>query len=135
MQADVKTFTAFRVSSATAITCVTAQTRFKVKAVAPISAKIVAQQIDAAFETLPIQAVKVGVLCNSAIICAVVNRLSFYRPSLVVVDPVIFSSSGHRFLSNGALCFMKKSLFPLATLLTPNLEEAIFLTKSKEWEF
>ena len=128
-QADLKTFSALGVYGVTAITCVVAEVPGKVSAIQPVSAAIVAEQIRLLFDAFPIAAVKTGMLFSSEIIEAVCATLrecfvaQQERPFLVV-DPVMVATSGDALLEPDAVTRYRENLFPLANLVTPNLDEA-----------
>jgi hydroxymethylpyrimidine/phosphomethylpyrimidine kinase len=124
IQADLKTFAALRVHGASAITCVTAQNPARVRAIEPCSPQIVRQQIEAVFEGLRPAAIKTGMLYSAEIIRVVVNFFRTHRPIPLVVDPVMISTSGRTLLKPDALKVLTRKLLPLATLVTPNLDEA-----------
>ena len=84
-------------------------------------------QIDACFDDFHIGAVKLGMLANKAVINAVADALERHRPALVVLDPVMVATSGARLLEPDALDALRTRLFPLATILTPNIPEAELL--------
>lgn len=125
-QADLKTFTALGVYGLTAITCVVAEVPGKVSAIAPIPPEIVAEQIRLSFQAYPVAAVKTGMLHSRAIIDAVCDVLEPMRP-LLVVDPVMIATSGTRLLAQEGIAAYQTRLFPLATLVTPNLDEVAVL--------
>lgn len=127
IQADLTTFQEMRIQGATAITCITAQNRYAVRDIHPLPPEVVSAQIDAVFEALPIQAVKIGMLYNAGIIKIVAENLRRRLPILIVLDPVIVSSSGCALLEEDAVAALKEELFPLAALATPNLREAHIL--------
>jgi hydroxymethylpyrimidine/phosphomethylpyrimidine kinase len=135
IQADLKTFAALGVHGTSAITCVTAQNPKRVIGIQPCKPEIVRQQIEAVFEELPPAAVKTGMLYSAEIIRTVTNFFNAPRSALrtpqLVVDPVMISTSGAALLKNSAVSLLKKELFPLATLVTPNLDEAQFLLNRK----
>ncbi len=124
-QADLKTMCALGVYGVTAITCVVAEVPGKVSAIQPIEPGIVAEQIRLLFEAYPVAAIKTGMLFSREIMERVVAELSAAqtRPPLVV-DPVMVSTSGASLLKGDAVSYYKEALFPLATLVTPNLDEA-----------
>jgi len=128
IQADLKTFAELGVHGATAITCVTAQNPRRVIGIAACPPAIVRAQIEAVFEELPPAAVKTGMLYSDAIIRVVAKSLRSLRPRCLVVDPVMISTSGARLLQPSAIDALHKQLFPLADLLTPNLDETAALT-------
>jgi len=127
-QADLKTMSALGVYGVTAITCVVAEVPGKVSAIQAIEPRIVAEQIRLSFEAFPIGAVKTGMLYSREIIEAVCETLAEclgrceQRPPLVV-DPVMVATSGDALLQNDAVALYRERLFPLATLVTPNLDE------------
>jgi hydroxymethylpyrimidine/phosphomethylpyrimidine kinase len=131
-QADLKTMSALGTYGVTAITCVVAEVPGKVSAIQPIDPPIVAEQIRLLFDAFPIAAVKTGMLHSRAIIAAVTDALhasvatSARRPPLVV-DPVMIASSGDPLLQADAIALYRERLFPLATLITPNLDETAAL--------
>lgn len=129
IQADLKTFGAVGVYGLTAITCVVAEVPGKVSAIQPVEPRIVAEQIRLSFEAFPITAMKTGMLYSDEIIDAVCDTLAeVYRGAnqrpFLTVDPVMVATSGHLLLKPEAITLMRERLFPLADLLTPNLDEA-----------
>jgi len=132
IQADLKTFAALGVHGTTAITCLTAQNPRAVTAVHAAPAKFVRAQLEAVFSELPPRAVKTGMLFNAALIREVV---AFWRalpkPPPLVVDPVMVATSGARLLQPAAIKALTRELLPLATVVTPNLDEAEILTGRK----
>ncbi|MGB9603399.1 MAG: bifunctional hydroxymethylpyrimidine kinase/phosphomethylpyrimidine kinase [Verrucomicrobiia bacterium] len=127
IQADLKTFTALGVHGATIITCVTAQNPEEVRAVQEINPAIVVKQLEAVFEVLKPKAAKTGMLYSNRIIDVVSDYLSNIKNCPLVVDPVMVSTSGARLLKERAISALEKKLFPVATLITPNLDEASVL--------
>ena len=125
-QADLKTFTALGVYGLTAITCVVAEVPGRVSAIAPVPPEIVAEQIRLSLTAYPVGAVKTGMLHSRAIIEAVVGALETARP-LLVVDPVMIATSGAALLEPEGIAAYGNRLFPMATLVTPNLDEAAVL--------
>lgn len=128
LQADLKTFSAFRVYGATAITSVVAEHPGRVLALAAVSPSLVGSQIAAVFEALPIAAVKTGMLYLPETVRETADRLAVLAPGLpLVVDPVLFASCGESLSARETLAALGESLFPLARLVTPNLPEAELL--------
>ena len=127
IQADLKTFSARGVYGATAITALTAQNTQGVHSQLAVPAEMVHDQIVAVLEDLQPSVVKIGMLCNVAIVHAVADVLSNYSLP-IVLDPVMVSSSGHRLLSSDAQELLKQRLLPMASLLTPNIPEMTTLT-------
>ncbi|HWC61218.1 MAG TPA: bifunctional hydroxymethylpyrimidine kinase/phosphomethylpyrimidine kinase [Verrucomicrobiae bacterium] len=128
IQADLKTFAALGVHGTSALTCVTAQNPRRVLAIQACRPEIVRGQIEAVMEELPPAAVKTGMLYSAEIIRVVADFFRGNRRTPLVVDPVMISTSGSRLLKPSAIKRLKNELLPLATLVTPNLDEAIVLT-------
>ncbi len=131
IQADLKTFAALGVHGATAITCITAQNPRRVLQVQPCSVSIVRSQMEAVFTELKPAAAKTGMLYSAPIIQAVADFFGQRRQTPLVVDPVMVSTSGARLLKSAALRLLCNELLPLATLITPNLDEAEVLVGRK----
>ncbi len=128
IQADLKTFSALGVYGLTAITCVVAETPGKVLRIEPINPEIVHEQVAVLARNFPIAAAKTGLLCSGEIVEAVARGIDLLRKIdnriPVVVDPVTVATSGDMLLAPEAMEIYERELFPIATLLTPNLEEA-----------
>ncbi len=122
-QADLKTMCALGVYGVTAITCVVAEVPGKVSAIQAIEPRIVAEQIRLLFEAFPIAALKTGMLYSREIIAAVCDVLEAQPKVPLVVDPVMVATSGDPLLQPDAVALYRERLFPLATLITPNLDE------------
>lgn len=124
IQADLKTITALGAYGQTAVTCVVAEIPGRVESVQSIRTEIIAAQIRMSFEAFPVAAVKTGLLHSTGIIRAVARELSKMKPlPPLVVDPVMVASSGDQLLRRGAIKAYRELLFPLATVVTPNLDE------------
>jgi hydroxymethylpyrimidine/phosphomethylpyrimidine kinase len=127
-QADLKTISALGGYGVTAITCVVAEVPGKVSAVHPVPPAIVAEQIRLLFGAFPIGAIKTGMLYSTEIIQTVTDILAEciaaapVRPMLIV-DPVMVATSGDSLLLPDAITQYRERLFPIATLITPNLDE------------
>ena len=130
IQADLKTFSALGVYGATAITAITAQNTQGVNSQFALEPQMVYDQIAAVMDDIEPSVVKIGMLSNTAIVEAVAKALHDYKPSFIVLDPVIVSSTGHRLLSIEAQETIKEKLIPIADLLTPNIPEMKALTDS-----
>jgi hydroxymethylpyrimidine/phosphomethylpyrimidine kinase len=128
VQADLKTFAAFGVHGATAITCLTAQNPRRVLALEACSTRMLRRQIEAVFEELRPAAVKTGMLFSPANVRVVAGFFKNRRRPPLVVDPVLISTSGSRLLQPAAVRILKERLLPFATLVTPNVHEAEVLT-------
>jgi hydroxymethylpyrimidine/phosphomethylpyrimidine kinase len=132
IQADLKTFSAFGVYGLTALTCVVAETPGKVSRIDPISPETVREQIEILMTGFPVAAVKTGLLCSSEIVSVVTRVIRDWKEQVpLVVDPVMIATSGDALLPSEAVARYEKELFPLATLLTPNLDEAATLLGRK----
>jgi hydroxymethylpyrimidine/phosphomethylpyrimidine kinase len=127
IQADLKTFAAYGVHGISAIAALTAQNTRGVTAVHVPPLNFLRAQIDALFADFDVAAVKLGMLANAEVIGQVSAALAAHRPRFVVVDPVMVATSGARLLEHSALAALRTRLFPLATVLTPNIPEAELL--------
>lgn len=127
IQADLKTFSALGAYGASAITALTAQNTRGVTGVHAPDAAFVTAQLDAVFSDIRIDAVKIGMLANAAIVHAVADALRRYAPRFVVLDTVMISKSSHALLAPDAVDALRDALLPLATVVTPNLPEAAAL--------
>ncbi|WP_153100119.1 bifunctional hydroxymethylpyrimidine kinase/phosphomethylpyrimidine kinase [Paraburkholderia hayleyella] len=127
IQADLKTFSALGAYGASVITALTAQNTRGVSAIHTPDAAFISAQIDAVFDDIRIDAVKIGMLANASIVRAVARALERYRPAHVVLDTVMIAKSQHALLAPDAVAALRDELLPLATLLTPNLPEAAAL--------
>jgi hydroxymethylpyrimidine/phosphomethylpyrimidine kinase len=157
IQADLKTFSALGVYGLTAVTCVVAELPGKVSRLEPVNVEMVREQIAVLVKNFPIAAMKTGLLCSAAIISAVAQTIDSFASQLanprglsrprrsapagsvvdlrskipLVVDPVITATGGDPLLEGNAIEVYKNELFPLATLITPNLDEAVQLGADK----
>ncbi len=128
IQADLKTFHAFGVFGCSALTAVTAQNTTEVAAVYPLSPEIVYEQILAVATDIPPDAFKTGMLASAALVECVAHAIDEHGLPNYVLDPVMISTSGHRLLDSEAEDTIRRKLVPLATVVTPNLDEARILT-------
>jgi len=132
IQADLKTFDAHGVYGMSVVTAVTAQNTRAVTAVHEIPPEVVAAQIDAVFDDIGVDAVKIGMLSSVTIVEVVAGRLAQWQARgahpPVVLDPVMVAKSGDLLLRNDAVAALIRELLPLATLVTPNLPEAARLS-------
>ncbi|MEY4387537.1 MAG: putative thiamine-phosphate pyrophosphorylase/hydroxymethylpyrimidine/phosphomethylpyrimidine kinase [Verrucomicrobiota bacterium] len=131
IQADLKTFRALGVHGTSAITCLTAQNPKGVSGIQACSPDILRKQIDAVFAELKPAAVKTGMLFATPLIRVVVEQFRRPHQPPLVVDPVMVATSGARLLKPSAIAAIQKELLPLATLVTPNLDEAEILVGRK----
>jgi len=132
IQADLKTFSALGVYGLTAVTCVVAEIPGKVSRIEQVSARMVRDQIEVLEKNFQIGAIKTGLLCSAEIVSAVAKAIRGIeslrgRRIPLVIDPVMIASSGDRLLEAAAIDAYMDQLFPLATLITPNLDEAALL--------
>lgn len=127
IQADIKTISANGCYAETAITALTAQNTKGVWGIFPIPVDFVAQQINVVLSDLGADAIKIGMLHNSSLIETVTVELCRFNVSNIVVDPVMVAQSGDFLLEQAAIDTLKKQLFPLADLITPNIPEAEML--------
>lgn len=131
IQADLKTFAAHGTFGMSVITAVTAQNTCGVTTVQDITPEVVTAQIEAVFEDIRVDAVKIGMLSRPETIKAIATCLKKYAPPIIVLDPVMISKSGYPLLAPEACATLITELLPLATLVTPNLPEAEAITSLK----
>ena len=131
VQADLKTMTVNGVYAMSAITALTAQNTRGVRAIQAVTPEFLAEQLDAIFEDIPPDAVKIGMVASSAHIRVIANRLRHYNAQRIVVDPVMVATSGANLIQSDAVETLMHELFPLATLVTPNLPEAQVLAQMR----
>ncbi len=128
IQADIKTMTLNGVYAMSAVTALTAQNTVGVRAVMEVSPEFLGQQIDAVFEDIFPDAVKIGMAASSGLVCVIADRLKFHKAKNIVVDPVMAATSGASLMKSGAVQALVTELFPLAVLVTPNIPEAQILS-------
>lgn len=131
IQADLLTFAALGVYGTTAITCLTAQNPTGVSAIQAVSKDTLQAQIEQVLSYYPVRAIKTGMLFNEEIILSTATILKRHPSIQVVVDPVSVATSGAVLLQPEALSALKSELLPLATIITPNLDEAQLLLGHK----
>jgi len=132
VQADLKTFSTLGVYGLTAITCVVAETPGKVVRIQAIEADVVIEQVRILLESFPVAAIKTGMLYSGEIVQRIATTLrewnaAIAHPIPLVVDPVMVATSGDLLLQKTAIEIYERELFPLATVVTPNLDEAAAL--------
>jgi hydroxymethylpyrimidine kinase/phosphomethylpyrimidine kinase/thiamine-phosphate diphosphorylase len=130
IQADLRVFSSMGVAGLSAITALTVQNSHGVQAVYPVPAQTLAEQIEAVLSEGDVDVVKVGMLAAAEHVHVVAEKLRKYRPPAVVLDPVLASSGGFSFLEEAGVLLLRRQLFPLCTLITPNRHEAERLTGS-----
>ncbi len=128
IQADIKTMTLNGVYAMSAITAMTAQNTTGVRAIEESTPKFLKDQIDAVFEDIFPDAVKIGMVASAELIRVIAERLTYFKAENVVVDPVMVATSGSALIKTDAVAALEKELFPTATLITPNIPEAEVLT-------
>ena len=136
IQADLKTFASLGVYGLTAVTCVVAEIPGKISRIEPVSTDLVSEQIAVLWRNFPIAAAKTGLLYTAEIVESVARSIADLlansaTPFPLVIDPVITATSGDRLLEPGAIELYESKLFPLATLITPNVDEAAKLLGQK----
>ena len=127
IQADIKAISATGSFACSVITALTAQNTQGVTGILPIDAEFVGQQLDAVFSDIDIAAVKIGMLNDASVIRVIAQKLKQYQPKYVVLDPVMVATSGDALIENSAIQTLVNTLFPLVTVITPNLPEAALL--------
>ena len=136
IQADLKTMTMNGVYAMTAVTALTAQNTTGVRAIQEATPEFLGQQIDAVFEDIFPDAVKIGMVSASELIRVIAKKLRDYEAKHIVVDPVMVATSGSVLLKTDAVETLEKELLPLAEVVTPNIPEAEILSgmaiKTKE---
>ncbi len=131
IQADLKTFTAFQVYGLSVLTAITAQNTLGVQGVETLPPDFVTLQIRSVLSDIGADAGKTGMLATNEIVAAVAEGVREFQLPNLVVDPVMVSATGHRLLDEDAVEAVKTLLFPLATVVTPNLDEATILWGEK----
>lgn len=149
IQQDLKTITNCGCYATTVITAITAQNTRGVQHVMPVDAEVVRQQIRSVFDDFDVKAVKIGMVPNTEVAEVIIEELTYakhpkhddtnrnaiksssYRGwGTLVIDPIMFSTSGTRLMSDDCIQLVVNRLFPLATLVTPNLPESEYLIKN-----
>nr|WP_255575574.1 bifunctional hydroxymethylpyrimidine kinase/phosphomethylpyrimidine kinase [Caproiciproducens faecalis] len=128
IQADLKTFAAHGTFGMSVIVSVVAENTSRVISIHDIPSQIVADQIDAVFEDIAVDGIKIGMLSGADQMRTVSEKLRFYRPSGVVLDPVMVAKGGRALMHPEALETLKAEMLPQAFLLTPNIPEAEAIT-------
>ncbi len=124
IQADIKTITMLGGYAMTALTAATAQNSVGVQAIVPLSGEFVAQQIASCVEDIGVDAIKIGMLHDQEIVSNVIGALEQVDASIpIVLDPVMISTSGAALIAEDTVAMLRDTLFPRASLITPNLPE------------
>ncbi len=124
IQADLKTMTMNGVYAMSAITAMTAQNTTGVRAIQESTPEFLKQQLDAVFEDIFPDAVKIGMVSSSKLICVIADSLRYHKAKNVVVDPVMVATSGSSLMKTDAVQTLIDELLPIAALVTPNIPEA-----------
>jgi hydroxymethylpyrimidine/phosphomethylpyrimidine kinase len=127
IQADLKTIAALGCYGMTAITAITAQNTLGVTGIEAVSPKMLAAQIDAVVSDIGVDAVKIGMLHDPEVVHVVADAIRKYKLTRVVLDPVMVATSGDALIAPPTVAVLVKELFPLVTVITPNLDEAALL--------
>ena len=134
IQADIKTFSALGAYACSVVTAVVAQNTCGVRSFQALDPAFVADQIDAVFDDVRIDAVKIGMIANAGIAGAVADRLTHHGARNIVLDPVMVAKSDHALLDPEAVSAVRERLVPLASVITPNLPEAaVLLDRPDDW--
>ena len=128
IQADIKTMTMNGVYAMSAITALTAQNTTGVMAIQESGPEFLKQQIDAVFEDIPPDAVKIGMISSSELVHVIAERLRYYGAKNIVLDPVMVATSGSALIKSDAVQALIEELLPISTLVTPNIPEAQVLS-------
>ena len=131
IQADLKTMITNGVYGMSAITALTAQNTTGVSAIMEATPEFLKEQINMVFTDIYPDAIKIGMVSNAKLIEVIAERLTFYQAKNIVVDPVMVATSGADLMQSDAVSTLSKKLFPIATLITPNILEAEVLSKQK----
>ena len=129
IQADLKTMTMNGVFAMSAITALTAQNTTGVRSIQEATPEFLRDQIDAVFEDIRPDAVKIGMVSSAELIKIIADRLTYYKAENIVVDPVMVATSGSELMKTDAVSVLTRELLPLATLVTPNIPEAEVLSE------
>jgi hydroxymethylpyrimidine/phosphomethylpyrimidine kinase len=128
IQADLKTFSALGCYGTSAITAITVQNTLGVSGIHSIPAGIVSAQILAVMTDIRPSAIKIGMVHSSEMALSIADTLKAYTSTSLVFDPVMVATSGDKLIKDDTVSVLKNELFPLMTLITPNLDEAEILT-------
>ena len=128
IQADIKTMTMNGVYAMSAITALTAQNTTGVREILESTPEFLKAQIDAVFEDIVPDAVKIGMVSSAELIRAIAERLRYYKAKNIVVDPVMVATSGSRLIKNDAVSTLMEELLPIACVITPNIPESEILS-------
>ena len=128
IQADLKTMTMNGVYGMSAITALTAQNTIGVRAIQEATPEFLKEQLDAIFEDIYPNAVKIGMVSSAELIRVIAEELKYFKATNIVVDPVMVATSGSSLIKTNAVKTLVQELMPIATLVTPNIPEAEMLS-------
>ena len=131
IQADLKTMTMNGLYAMSVLTALTAQNTTGVRSIMEVTPEFLKEQIDAVFEDIRPNAIKIGMVSSGQLIDMVAERLAHHEAENIVVDPVMVATSGSKLMADEALAVLKEKLLPLATVVTPNIPEAEILSGMK----
>lgn len=131
IQGDLKTISSLGCYATTAITAITVQNTCGVRAIHSVPPEIVSGQIESIMSDIPPDAIKIGMVHSVSLVNAIAAVLQFYPRTSIILDPVMVATSGDKLIEDHTLAAMKEKLFPLARLITPNLDEASILAGIK----
>lgn len=138
IQQDLKTITNCRCYGATVITAITSQNTMGVQGVMPVPAKVVESQIRSVLDDLDVKAIKIGMIPNTEVAEAIVctfKDLASNKHIPIVLDPIMISTSGTRLMTEDCVQYIVKELFPICTLITPNIPEYEYLQEHTDIDF
>ena len=131
IQADLKTFSALGCYGTSAMTAITVQNTLGIKAIHQIPSEIVKAQIKAVMDDIKPTAIKIGMIYSPELARTIALTLKDYPEVPIIFDPVMVSTSGYRLIESDTIAIFQQELFPLASLITPNLDEAEILAEMK----
>ena len=131
IQADIKTITSLGSYAMTAVTAITSQNTTGVKSIASINPKEIEKQIIFTCKDIKPDAIKIGMLHSSSVIKSVISSINKIKVKKIILDPVMVAKGGTKLINNKAIQILKSKLIKRVTLITPNIPEAEFLTKTK----
>ena len=134
IQADIKAITMNGVYAMSVVTALTAQNTLGVRAISEVAPDFLKKQLDAVFEDIFPDSIKIGMVSSTELINVIVDRLKYYNAKNIVVDPVMVATSGSKLLKTEAVKTMISKLLPIATLVTPNIPEAEILSNMKIYD-
>lgn len=129
IQADIKTFSALGCYATSVLTALPVQNTMGVQKIYPISMEAVADQIEAVLDDIFPDAIKIGMVHTPQLVETIVNTLAKYPKTPIVFDPVMVATSGHRLIEEETIQTIVEKLFPIADIITPNMDEASILAK------